>query len=110
MENRYPVLRCPLLRPRGEWPHRHAANQRHELQPPHLAVPRTLGPRLVQWLRLALCDPAASGKWYSIGLSIYQVRCLSWVKLVDFDMSPTCPVSLEPRTRSASRRGIDGGR
>jgi hypothetical protein len=35
MENRYPVLRCPLLRPHGEWPHRHAANQRHELAPPH---------------------------------------------------------------------------
>jgi hypothetical protein len=27
-----------------------------------------------------LCDRATSGKWHSTGLSIYQVRCRSWVK------------------------------
>jgi len=77
MENRYPVLRCALLRPRGEWPHRHAARQRRELAPPHLTVP--LGPRLVQWLRVALCNRRRVGNGTQSGFNIYQVRCCSWV-------------------------------
>jgi hypothetical protein len=31
MENRYPVLRFQLLRPRHERPHHSAANQRNEI-------------------------------------------------------------------------------
>jgi hypothetical protein len=41
-------------------PRRHTANQTHELAPPHLAVPRTLGPRLLQ-AEISTLRPAASG-------------------------------------------------
>ena len=71
-----------LLRDYGVRPHqRRAANQRHELAPPHFAVPRISWPRLVQWLRLAFWDRAASEKYIEPASACIRFYVAVWVKL-----------------------------